>query len=160
MTDELIGFHSVAAATRPVDGGYKTAIPQNWKQGRTAYGGLTLALAYDAAQKRLAPLPALRSVQINFIGPVTDEPTFTAQLLRQGRNVTSAQVTGSIEDGDQIKTIASSNFIFGAARQSALSVGLPAPNAPPPEDWARLAQSISCSISSSMIRKPRTGGGT
>jgi len=134
MTDEMIGFQSIIDTSRPHDGGYKTAIAQNWKQGRTAYGGLTLGLAFDAAQKTFSPLPPLRSVQINFVGPVTGDPIFTTELLRKGRNVTSAQVTGYIESDDHKKIIASGNFIFGAARQSELSVDCPAPSASAPKD--------------------------
>jgi len=54
--------------------------------------------------------------------------------LRQGRNVTSAQVTGTIKTDGKAQTIASSNFVFGALRKSELSVDFPAPNAPPPAD--------------------------
>jgi len=138
MTDDMRGFHDILSHTRPYQQGYKSGLSQNWKQGRTAYGGLTLALAYDAAVQALNPLPPLRSLQINFVGPVTDDPVFTAKLLRQGRNVTTAQVMGYIEttDGDAKaapKNIASANFIFGAARSSGISVSLPAPDAPPPE---------------------------
>jgi len=43
MTDEMIGYHRVTQSTQAIDDGYKTTIPQNWKQGRTTYGGLTLA---------------------------------------------------------------------------------------------------------------------
>ena len=134
MTDEMIGFHAISQAARLVDGGYKSSIPQNWKQGRTSYGGLTLALAYHAAHETLKPLPPLRSVQINFVGPVTDDPVFKTELLRQGRNVTSAQVSGFIVGDDGPKNIAAANFVFGAARVSELSAQLPAPKAPAPED--------------------------
>ena len=127
MNDEMIGFHAISQAARLVEGGYKSSIPQNWKQGRTSYGGLTLALAYHAAHETLKPLPPLRSVQINFVGPVTDDPTFTTELLRQGRNVTSAQVSGFIDGDDGPKNIAAANFVFGAARVSELSARLPRP---------------------------------
>jgi len=141
MSDTLTGFqeiirHSQKHQSQKHGGGYKTPITQNWKQGRTCYGGLTLALAYEAVQKSFTPLPPLRSLHINFVGPVTDDPVFTTQILRQGRHVTSALVSGIVEVDDTSKPIASANFVFGAARASELSAVMPAPNAPPPNDCA------------------------
>ncbi|MEP1229770.1 MAG: thioesterase family protein [Litorimonas sp.] len=134
MSDDRAGFQTVLNNSCEHGGGYKTHITQNWKQGRTCYGGLTLALAYDAALKTINPLPPLRSIQINFVGPVTHNPIFTAQILRQGRNVTSAHVTGVVEEiAGEPKHVASANFIFGTARISDLSVKLRAPSAPSPQ---------------------------
>ena len=99
MTDNMHGMQSILNNSYLSGGAYKTQLTQNWKQGRTAYGGLTLALAYEAAAQNLSALPPLRSVQINFVGPVTNDPVFTAQILRQGRNVTTALVTGFTEGG-------------------------------------------------------------
>lgn len=160
----MTGFADICAQANLFNDLYRASIPHNWKQGRTTYGGLTLALSYAAAQKQLSALPeclelpALRSVHINFVGPVTRDPYFETHVLRQGRNVTSVQTTGFLEPdtqkasdagsdtdtdtdtgsiaqgADMAATISSANFVFGASRSSALSVGLKGPSAPKPAD--------------------------
>jgi acyl-CoA thioesterase len=75
-------------------------IPNDWAQGRTAYGGITGALVYTALKEKVTPDRVLRSFSCNFIGPVgTDIPfDIEVDVLRQGKNVT--QVTGkAIQDG-------------------------------------------------------------
>lgn len=128
----MTGFNELATLVIPQGGGdgYAGQVPDNWRQGRTAYGGLTAGLSLIAAQKQFPDLPPLRSAVFNFIGPVTGDPLFTSRLLRQGRNVTSVQTEATVEED----TVATSTFIFGAARKSDLSVQCPAPDAPPPED--------------------------
>ncbi|ARU17863.1 acyl-CoA thioesterase [Croceicoccus marinus] len=61
-------------------------IPNDWKQGRTCYGGLSSALAWRAAATLLPDLPPLRSAQIAFVGPVEGHVTGSARLLRRGRS--------------------------------------------------------------------------
>lgn len=102
---------------------YQITIPQEWRQGRTAYGGLTAGLGLAVARKIYPDLPPLRSASVNFIGPVGPDPVFTATLLRKGRNVTSIQVNTHSDGG----IVATNTLIFGAARQSHLTVALPAP---------------------------------
>ena len=125
----MTGFNDLAEAVTPKGGGYNSVIPDNWRQGRTAYGGLTAGLSLVAAQKQFPDLPPLRSAVVNFVGPVTEDPVFSSCLLRQGRNVTSIETEAKIETS----TISTSTFIFGAARESELSVQFPAPDAPVPE---------------------------
>ena len=56
----MTGFNDLAkaviAADGGKDGGYKSTIPDNWRQGRTAYGGLTAGLSLVAAQKQFPDL--------------------------------------------------------------------------------------------------------
>lgn len=125
----MTGFNTLTEAVTSNGDGYKSAIPDNWRQGRTAYGGLTAGLSLVAAQRQFPNLPRLRSAVVNFIGPVTEDPVFSSRLLRQGRNVTSIETEAKIETG----SVATSTFIFGAARDSELSVQLPAPDAPAPD---------------------------
>jgi len=82
----MIGFNEIAAAMVPDAKGFRAEIPESWRQGRTAYGGLTAGLSLIAAQKQFPDLPPFRSVTVNFIGPVSGDPVFTSRLLRQGRN--------------------------------------------------------------------------
>ena len=126
----MTGFQNIAARLTEVEGGYRTEIPDTWRQGRTAYGGLTAGLSLAAAQKQFSNLQPLRSLAINFIGPVTENPIFKSRLLRQGRNVTSIETQALI--GDDV--VATTTFIFGAARESDLAVQFPAPAAAAPDD--------------------------
>jgi len=126
----MTGFNEVANNAVSEGDGYRWVIPEGWRQGRTAYGGLTAGLSFIAAQKQFLDLPPFRSATINFIGPVTGDPVFTSQLLRQGRNVTSIETEGRIED----KVISNATFIFGGLRESSISVECLAPKTPPPED--------------------------
>ena len=106
-------------------------ITDNWRQGRTLYGGLTTGLCYAAAQREFKDLPPLRSCQISFVGPVKDSPSLTAMKLRQGRNVTAIQVDMRI--GEQ--NVAMANLLFAESRASQLTTAHPAPEAKAPETY-------------------------
>ena len=101
-------------------------VPENWAQGRTAFGGFTGALLVNAARRDRPDLPALRSALINFTAPVSQPPTIHAEVLRQGRNITTIATRAEI-DG---KVAATGTFSFGHAQESQLSVGHTAPAAP------------------------------
>ena len=124
-----LGFAALANALTSRNAEYSAHIPASWKQGRTAYGGLTSGLALVAAQKSFPDLPPLRSANINFIGPVSDDPLFKTVLLRQGRNVTTVKVKGYVDD----KIIADIVFTFGIKRKSLLNVDFMTNQTPPPE---------------------------
>lgn len=125
----MTGFNDIAAKISKEKESYRAQIPEGWRQGRTAYGGLTAGLSLIAAQKQFEDLPPFRSATINFIGPVTGDPVFTSRKLRQGRNVTSIETEGKVEG----KTVSSCTFIFAHMRESEITVGCPAPEAPEPE---------------------------
>lgn len=80
---------------RPIDGGFATAIPEDWMQGRTSYGGFSAALALEAARNLAPDLPPLRSAQVSFVGPLAGEVEVQARMLRRGRNASwiSAEIT-------------------------------------------------------------------
>ena len=124
----MTGFKAIAAEMRGNDT-MTAQIPESWRQGRTAYGGLTTGLALSAVMTAFPGLPPLRSVQMTFVGPVTVDPVFTPVILRRGRNVTSVRVDASID----AQIVATAVFIFGGARESTVSAECPAPDAPPPE---------------------------
>lgn len=89
--------------------------PANWLQGRTAYGGLSAAMALHVAlQESADELPPLKAVQISFVGPVTESTRFKSELLRRGKSVTQIGVDARV--GDALAMRAS--FIFGAIRTS------------------------------------------
>lgn len=114
----------------PPGDGFAAPFHQTWAQGRTHFGGLTAALLLEAANRAAPDLPPLRSAIIDFSGPVSDTATYQARILRQGRNITTVEATARI--GEQVVGIG--NFSFGAARESAITVPCPAPDAPTPED--------------------------
>lgn len=128
-TDTELSFHALSKALSKSNAPRTVTIPADWRQGRTAYGGLTLGLSYEAAQLAFPDLAPLRSVMINFIGPVTGDPVFSTRILRQGRNVTTVEVAVTSED----KIVASTTFVFGASRTSELALDFPAPAAVAPE---------------------------
>ncbi len=65
-------------------------VPENWLQGRTVYGGLTTALSLEAVRQELdIPLHHLRSVQVAFVGPSTQDLVFETTVLREGKSVTT-----------------------------------------------------------------------
>jgi acyl-CoA thioesterase len=75
----------ILADARAGDGELTAQIPDTWMQGRTAYGGLTAAIALEAALRSQPDLPPLRSTQIAFVGPLSGEVTVKTELLRRGR---------------------------------------------------------------------------
>jgi acyl-CoA thioesterase len=112
------------------DGAYRQAIPPEWGQGRTAYGGITAALSGAAAAKAHPGLPPMRSAQVGFIGPAAGEAQVKTELLRQGRSTTFVATDLTAEAGLATRCL----FVFGAGRDGALSHrDMPMPDLPPPD---------------------------
>ncbi|MQP66515.1 thioesterase family protein [Niveispirillum sp. SYP-B3756] len=108
---------------------FSVAIPSSWSQGRTAYGGLSAALALEAARRITADLPPLRSAQIAFIGPLGGKVQVSATLLRRGRSSAYIQADVMGENGLGLRAI----FLFMAAQSSSVDVTRhPIPDVPPP----------------------------
>ncbi len=93
------------------------AIPAMWHQGRTAYGGLSSALAYQAALCAAPDLPPLQSAQIAFVGPLSGDVSVTGSMLRRGRN--TAFIKSEINT-DNDETGLSCTFIFMSPRADQL----------------------------------------
>ena len=131
------GLSSILAGHTHTAHGDLFPIPDNWRQGRTTYGGITAGLSLASALKMAERdhdlpdgLPPLRSATINFIGPVTQDPICKPRLLRRGRNVTSAFVELVADD----TVVANSTLFFGNARPSSVAETIPAPDAPSPDE--------------------------
>ncbi len=101
-------------ALEPTEGGWRGTVPENWLQGRTAYGGFSAALALYAAQKSDTDLPPLRSAQVSFIGPLSGDITIRASRLRRGRN--AAFVQADVESAAGLGLRAT--FVFMGAVES------------------------------------------
>ncbi|WP_338749743.1 acyl-CoA thioesterase [Janibacter alittae] len=94
-------------------------VQEGWGQGRATYGGLVAGLMHSALRARL-PTPApLRSITVNFVGPVTPgDAAADVQILRSGKSATQGLVT--LRQGESV--VAAALAAFGAPRESAIRV--------------------------------------
>jgi acyl-CoA thioesterase len=122
----------ILAGAARTETGFTCAIPGDWMQGRTAYGGLSAALALRAALDLEPDLPPLRSAQVAFIGPLAGAVTVTATKLRRGRNAAFLQADVASEAGLGLRA----TFVFMAPLASAVAhdTAPRAPIAPPARD--------------------------
>ena len=130
MSDR-ISFQNIVDHMNGAGVPYQANIPDNWRQGRTAYGGITSGLALAATRDLYPDLPPLRSAQITFVGPVAEDPVIIPTKLRQGRNVTAIET--HVKSGDDVSAICV--LLFGAGRKSHISVDLSSPDVSPPASY-------------------------
>ena len=111
MTDfsELInGIHR--------DGDTWTAdVSEDWRQGRTLFGGLSGALCLEAAKREFIDLPPLRSAQFALVGPAAGKIMVRLSMLRRGKS--TAFVGADLFGEDGLATRAT--FCFTGPRPSA-----------------------------------------
>ena len=109
----------------------------DWSQGRTLYGGASALVAYTMAVRAFPGLPPLRAGQVAFVAPVGEEIALTAEIVRQGRNVT--QIRSEILSEGRVAL--SAFWLFGEGRETnALVPAAPLDDWPgPPEDNAHVA---------------------
>lgn len=128
-------FLDILAGAEALESGFRLAIPEDWHQGRTAYGGLSAALALEAARRVGGDgLPPLRSALVSFVGPLFGLVEARARVLRSGRNATwlSAEI---LRDGEVGLT---ASFVFMGAVPSSLHLNeRPLPHGLVPVDEAR-----------------------
>lgn len=131
----MIGLPELIAGLQPIEnGGWRTTIPDNWLQGRTAYGGLSTALALHAATASDADLPPLRSAQVSFVGPLAGSVSILTQRLRRGRNAAFVQVDVESEAGLGLRAV----FVFMGPVESKVELRAgTAPDFPPPQPGDR-----------------------
>lgn len=113
----------ILAQSVRIDGGLETAIPQTWMQGRTAYGGLSAALALQAARGVADDLPPLRSAQISFVGPLAGTVQVRAERLRQGKSAAFVGVDVVGEAGLGLRA----TFVFMHGRPSQVDYNIATP---------------------------------
>lgn len=111
-----MSLSAILAAAQLDDEALTAQVEPQWLQGRTCYGGLSAALAYQAAARLADDLPPLRSAQVAFVGPLSASVRAVPTLLRRGRN--SAFIGCDVSGDDAIGLRAL--FLFGAARESSL----------------------------------------
>ena len=95
-------------------------LPEDWAQGRTAFGGISAALLYTVMKEKVADDRPLRSLTTNFVGPLfADIPfSFDVEVLREGKN--ASQLTARIIQDGQITVI--QQACFGTDRFSEIEV--------------------------------------
>jgi len=111
-----MGFAELLRGAEPRENGFAVTIPEDWHQGRTAYGGFSSALAFSAALQVGEGLPPLRSAQLSMIAPLYGEVEVSARIVRRGRNATwmAAEI---LRDGEVGFT---ASFVFMGPVDSAL----------------------------------------
>lgn len=110
---------------------FSVTLPDDWLQGRTAFGGLSAALCWEAAQRSAEALPPLRSAQFAFVGPAGGRLRIEPTLLRRGKSAAFYSVDLFGDDVLAVRGL----LTFGASRPSQLDqVDLPAPVVPGWED--------------------------
>ncbi|MBB5686587.1 thioesterase family protein [Sphingobium boeckii] len=114
----------IIAGGRPNATGLDVTLPETWMQGRTAYGGVSAALALTAAQGVADDLPPLRTAQISFIGPLSGDVSISAETLRRGRTAAFIDAEVRSEAGLGMKAM----FVFMGDQPSHIDhEAMPAP---------------------------------
>ena len=102
----------------------------DWRQGRTLFGGLSAALCLAACERLVPGLPPLRAAQIAFVAPSAGEVRLEPRLLRQGKSVTFVACDLVAQGVVAVRAL----FAFGESRASAYRAAAPdAPPAPAPD---------------------------
>lgn len=126
----MTAYSDLIAQITPRDDGFSAQVTDDWKQGRTTYGGLSAALCVEAAQRAFPDAPPLRSAQFAFVGPAAGELSIQVKALRQGKSTLFVAVDLLGEQGVATHGV----LTFGAARASEVSyVDAPCPAVAPPD---------------------------
>lgn len=125
---------TIASLLEPITGApgpVRLTHAQDWMQGRTLYGGASALVAFTMARRAFPDLPPLRAGQIGFVAPVGEDMELTAEIVRQGRNVTQLRSEIRGEKGIALTAF----WLFAEERE---------PNgrreANPPENWPGLPE--------------------
>ena len=111
-------------------------VPEGWRQGRGAWGGLVVAAAVRAARAADPDAPPLREISVHMVGPVPAGPAHVAcTLVRRGSATAVWHVVIGSAAGEGWTT---ATVVFGGPR--ALDVdGHPVLRMPAATDWQQLA---------------------
>jgi acyl-CoA thioesterase len=127
----VTAYTDLMTALAPTETGFTAHVTDDWRQGRTTYGGLSAALCLEAALKAAPDAPPLRSGQFAFVGPAAGELEIRTEVLRRGKSTLFMGVDLIGEQGPATRAI----LTFGAARESRISHRqLPAPALGGPAD--------------------------
>jgi len=133
LTSEAVAALSAMSAGEPARVQIPVRLPPSWSQGRATFGGLQAGLALAALARWIdadASGRSLRSMQVEFVAPISGLATLELERLRAGRSAT--MVRAALRDGDAIAMTLGA--CFGAARDSDIRIaGQPAPKLDGPE---------------------------
>lgn len=109
---------------------FAAELPEDWLQGRTAFGGLLAAVALTAIAERWPDRP-VRSLHTRFLDPLGAGPAeLRLRMAREGRSV--AHVEARFVQGERL--CAAIDATLAAPRASGLALaGPPLPEGPDPE---------------------------
>lgn len=112
--DELL------AASRAADADTELSFPENWGQGRTAFGGLSAAMLYAAMRREIDDSRVLRSMSTSFVGPLYADTPFRieVEVLREGKAM--SQVLARAIQDEQTAVLVQATF--GLDRDSRIEV--------------------------------------
>ena len=118
MTDffELIGGVRRDGDTWTAD------VSEDWRQGRTLFGGLCGALCLEAANREFTDLPPLRSAQFALVGPGAGKIMARLSMLRRGKSTVFVGADLFSEEGLATRA----TFGFAAPRPSAYNYAMDA----------------------------------
>lgn len=126
----MTSFTDLLASMSHSDGRFQVAPQEDWGQGRTLYGGITLALAAHAARLAFPDLPPLRGAQAAFTGPAAGMLAIRPVKIAAGKSSAFIGVDIEGENGTALRA----TFCYGVARQSAFAHSdLIAPHAAGPD---------------------------
>jgi acyl-CoA thioesterase len=127
---ELTSFSHILAGIVPRGDSFAVSVTEDWRQGRTLYGGLSSALCVECAVRSVSALAPLRSAQFSFIGPAEGELRVVPSVLRRGKTAVFIAVDLFGESGLAVRA----TLCFGTSRVSALKHSkIPMPAVPGPE---------------------------
>jgi acyl-CoA thioesterase II len=119
--DELLTHAANIGFLSPSQNAVQTmTFPSNWCQGRTAFGGLSAALLYQAMRQYVNDERRLLSISTNFVGPlIADIPfSLSVDILREGKS--STQVLAKAIQNEQVCVIVQA--CFAKERESSVDV--------------------------------------
>lgn len=98
-------------------------VDSTWAQGRTTFGGLSVALLLHKIQQQVQDGSTLRSLSVNFCGPLQTEQVcqLSIETLREGKSVGHYQ--GRALQNNELVTVI--NACFGKGRESSIVVNSP-----------------------------------
>ncbi|MDO9367397.1 MAG: thioesterase family protein, partial [Sphingopyxis sp.] len=133
MTTSPSALDALLATLRTEDGAAKAHIDEGWMQGRTAYGGISSAVALAGTMALHPTETPLRYAQISFVGPVGGDCTVNTRVLRQSKSSLFVDAGVSSDQGFGTAAV----FAFSGDRKSHLDHNrLTIPDAPAPETLA------------------------
>ncbi len=139
---------------------FKTNPGEDWRQGRTLFGGLSAALCLSACQRFVPDLPPLRAGQVAFIGPSVGEGTLVPTLLRRGKSVTFMGCDLIADGAVATRAI----FTFGGARETSFQAqATKAPDITAPADtpslWGKIKPAFTQHLDQRLALGARPGSG-